>query len=68
MAGLTTTAAVTGMVPVEMVEDTVRLTVTVREVLVDVDGATVNSLQHRLLVVVVQVGHLKQITLNFRLG
>ena len=65
MAGLTTTAAVTGMVPVEMVEDTVRLTVTVR---VYVDGATVNSPQHRRLVVVVQVGHLKQITLNFRLG
>ena len=60
MAGLTTTAAVTVTVPVEMVEDTVWLTVTVREILVDVDGAIVNSPQHRLLVVVVwlEVSHL----------
>ena len=60
MVRLTTTAAVMVMVPVEMVEDTVRLTIIVRVILiVDGDGATVTSQQHHLLVVVVlDVSHL----------
>ena len=53
MAGrLTTTAgAVRVMLPVVMVEDTVRLTISVREILIV--GDSVSSPQHRLLVIVV---------------
>ena len=56
---LTTTAgAVRAMVPVVMVEDTVRLTITVRETLIV--GVSVSRPQHRLLVIVVwlDVSHL----------
>ena len=58
MAGPTTTAAVRAMVPVVMVEDTVRLTISVREILIV--GDSVSSPQHRLLVIVVwlDVSHL----------
>ena len=57
VAGPTTTAAVMAMVPVEMVEDTVRRTISVREILI-VGAITVNSPQHRLLVaVVLEVSH-----------
>ena len=51
MVGPTTTAVGRAMEPVVMVEDTVRLTISVREILIV--GDSVSSPQHRLLVIVV---------------
>ena len=58
MVGPTTTAVVRAMVLVEMVEDSVRLTTNVWEILIV--GDSVSSPQHRHLVIVVwlDVSHL----------
>ena len=58
MAGPTTTAAVKVMVPVVMAEDTARLTISVREILIVEEEAAVNRPLHNPLAVVVEVSHL----------